>query len=61
MAIMVSVSCDEPGCEEYDEETAGIDDGVNVIETAGWQHTGVEDYCPQHTKEDISEIRAKGK
>lgn len=49
MAIAVSISCD--GCGATEEISAGIEDGVNVIdsETDGWTHDG-EDFCADCSK-----------
>jgi hypothetical protein len=51
MTIMVTIGCDAAGCEAYEEVSAGMDDGVNTIQTAledGWEHDGGEDWCPEH-------------
>lgn len=48
--MMVTLSCDAEDCDSYEETSAGIDDGVNVIEVnaEGW-HLAEEQYCPDHT------------
>lgn len=56
MSIMVSISCDAHQCDAYEEVTAAIDDGVNVIETAlddGWVHDGGENWCPEHAEDGV--------
>jgi hypothetical protein len=48
MPIVVNATCEE--CTEYIEESAGIDDGVNVLEVAadGWAFDSGAAYCPEH-------------
>lgn len=51
MAMSVNITCDDSGCDVYEEAAASMDDGCNVIETqldAGWVHDGGTDYCPKH-------------
>lgn len=55
MAMIVNITCDHPGCEAYEEASAAMDDGCNVIESQledGWSHEGGEDYCPEHAGGD---------
>lgn len=49
--MRVTVSCEHPDCTSYEEQSAGIDDGVNVIEvvTEGWDLTGAETFRPDHS------------
>lgn len=48
--MFVEVHCDAAGCDEVESEPVGLEDGVNSIQahTEGWEHTGIEDYCPKH-------------
>ena len=47
--MVVSLSCDAEDCDAYEEVSAGIDDGVNVIEVNadGW-HLSDDQFCPDH-------------
>lgn len=47
--MMVTLSCDAEDCDEYEEVSVGIEDGVNAIEVnaEGWV-LGAEQFCPDH-------------
>ena len=48
--MMVTLSCDAEDCDAYEQAPAGIEDGVNIIETEadGWELAGAEQFCPDH-------------
>ncbi len=50
MPLMVTLSCSVEDCGAYEEATAGIEDGVNVIETEadGWLFVDGDEWCPDH-------------
>ncbi|MFV8176924.1 hypothetical protein [Mycolicibacterium peregrinum] len=59
MAMTVEVACDEIGCSEVEEISAGVLEGNVVVAidlgAEGWLSVAGEDYCPKCAPKHQSE------